>query len=204
MIETTNPFLVWAYTGRRKLLEDVYNESIKDENKLFIEFTRHTPTMITNGPSGLNGSVKGFGFVPKLENLKEITDKLMELISKGENASQKERMRSLIENIYSEKAQENLDFTKLLSLELARKHTWENVMSGNNDCTLVYYQPPMISFEVRGKVEIHENNMYSIFGNAIHDIYHSINTNIANKPVYIFNIEEVFDNSVRGFGKKIY
>lgn len=62
----------------------------------------------------------------------------------------------------------------------------------------------MISFEVRGNVEVHSDDQYSMFANAIHDIYHSKNTQIASKPAYIMTIEEIFDNSVQGFGKKIY
>lgn len=204
MIDLSNSFLKWAFEGRRQLLFDIDQGKVDDENSMFIEFTRHTPVMITNGPSGLNGSVKGFGFVPLKDHLKETTRCLLDVIEKGEQASDKERLKALIEIVYSDTAAKKLDFSKFVSLELAKKHTWDNVISGNNCCTLVYYQPPMISFEVRGRVEIHQDDDFSLFANAVHDIYHSKNTNVANKPAYIFNIEEIFDNSVRGFGKKIY
>lgn len=204
MIETSNPFLVWAFAGRRELLENIYNDRIADNNKMFIEFTRHTPVMITNGPAGLNGSVKGFGFVPKNEFVSEMLAKLVDVIKLGEKASDELRLKTLINTVYSNDSEHKLDFSKLVSLELAKKHTWENVNSGNALCTLVYYQPPMISFEVRGNVEVHSDDQYSMFANAIHDIYHSKNTQIASKPAYIMTIEEIFDNSVQGFGKKIY
>lgn len=203
MINLENPFLKWAFEGRRQLLFNIDSGKMEDENLMFIEFTRHTPVMITSGPSGLNGSVKGFGFVPMKEHLVETTDLLLGVIQKGENASDKERLKALIEFVYSDKSSKKLDFTKLLSLELAKKHTWDNVRAGNDSCTLVYYQPPMISFEVRGRVRIHQDDDYTLFANAVHDIYHSKNTTVANKPAYIFSIEEIYDNSVRGFGKRI-
>ena len=204
MIEITNSFLAWAYAGRRELLEDIYNDKIADKNKMFIEFTRHTPVMITNGPAGLNGSVKGFGFVPKQEFVSEMLARLVDIIKLGEKASDEVRLKTLIDTVYCKDVEHKLDFSKLVSLELAKKHTWENVSAGKGSCTLVYYQPPMISFEVRGSVEVHSDDQYSMFANAIHDIYHSKNTQIASKPAYIMTIEEIFDNSVQGFGKKIY
>lgn len=204
MIDSTNPFLSWAYIGRRELLENIYSDNGFEESKMFIEFTRHTPVMITNGSAGLNGSVKGFGFVLKKEFLSCTLKKLMDVIKLGDQACQKDRLKALIDIVYSKEAEHTLDFSKLVSLELANKHTWENVNAGNTACTIVYYQPPMISFEVRGTAEIHQNDEYSMFANAIHDIYHSKNTQVANKPAYIINIEEIFDNSVRSFGKKIF
>ena len=204
MIDSSNPFLVWAYNGRRALLDDIYNKRITDNSKMFVEFTRHTPVMITNGPAGLNGSVKGFGFVPKKEYVGEIFDKLMMVIGLGESASENDRLKALIDIVYSENTRDKIDFDKLISLELAKKHTWENVNSGCSSCTLVYYQPPAISFEVRGSVTIHSDDEYSMFANAIHDIYHSKNVKIAKNPAYVINIDEIFDNSVKHFGKKIH
>lgn len=204
MIDSSNPFLIWAYNGRRALLDDIYNKRITDNSKMFVEFTRHTPVMITNGPAGLNGSVKGFGFVPRKEYIGEISDKLMEVIRLGESASENDRLKALIDIVYSENNREKIDFDKLISLELAKKHTWENVNNGCCSCTLVYYQPPVISFEVRGSATIHRNDEYSMFANAIHDIYHSKNVEIANNPAYVVDIAEIFDNSVKHFGKKIY
>ena len=204
MNDISNSFLNWAYIGRRELLEKIYNKKIDNDTKMFIEFIRHTPVMITNGKAGLNGSVKGFGFVPKKEYINETLDKLMKVISLGENASEDERLKALIDNVYSENAKEKIDFQKMISLELAQKHTWDNVNNGCNLCTLVYYQPPAISFELRGSVEIHQNDEYSMFANAMHDIYHSKDTVIGEFPAYLINIEEIYDNSVSHFGKKIY
>jgi hypothetical protein len=202
-MKTPNSFFDWAYSKRRELLDKMLNETMGDDNEMFIGFTRHTPVMITNGPEGLNGSVKGFGFVPKQECIDDTIQKIMGIIEMGKQASGKDRIKALIEYMYSEEAMNTIDFTRLVSLELARKHTWNNVMSGNTDCTLVYYEPPMVSYELRGKALLHENDSYCRFANAIHDIYHSENTTTRSIPAYVFEIEKIFDNSVRAFGKQI-
>ncbi len=202
-MKTPNAFFDWAYSKRKELLEKILNESFKDEQELFIGFTRHTPVMITNGSAGLNGSVKGFGFVPKAECIDEVTAQVIEVIKLGKSASYKQRIQALLDMMYSEKAIERIDFTRLVSLELARKHTWENVGSENVPCTLVYYEPPMISFEIRGKVSLELDGKYTLFANAMHDVYHAESSEIRKLPAYIFEIGQIFDNSVRAFGKEL-
>lgn len=203
MIEKGHPFYEWAYVKRCELVEKLVTNTFSDEREMMYGFSRHTPVMITNGPEGLNGSVKGFGFVPKAEFLEEITNSLFEVIAKGKEASGTERIKTIQTLIYSSEASARIDFTKLVSLELARKHTWGNVTSGNTKCTLVYYEPPAFSFEVRGEVEIHQDDLYSKYASAMHDIYHSESTQVKLIPAYLYNIESIFDNSVRCFGKQI-
>lgn len=203
MIEKGHPFYDWAYAKRCELVDKLVNHTFSDEREMMCGFSRHTPVMITNGPEGLNGSVKGFGFVPKAEFLEEITNALFAVIAKGKDASGSERIKVIQTLIYSQEASLKIDFTKLVSLELARKHTWGNVTGGNNKCTLVYYEPPAISFEVRGVVEIHQDDLYSKYASAMHDVYHSESTKVNLIPAYLYNIESIFDNSVRHFGKQI-
>lgn len=203
MSKTPNTFLDWAYTKRCELLEKIRDNSFKDESELFIGFTRHTPVMITNGSAGLNGSVKGFGFVPKPEFIDAATQRLVEMIKMGKSASQHDRINALIDVMYSDNAVKTIDFTKLISLELARKHTYENVKDSTVPCALVYYEPPMISFEVRGNVHLETSGKYVTFANVMHDIYHAESTDIKSIPAYVVEIENIFDNSVRSFGKEV-
>lgn len=198
-----NSFIDWAYSKRCELLEKIRDNTFKDELELFIGFTRHTPVMITNGSAGLNGSVKGFGFVPKPEFMDQKTQKLMDVIKMGKSASQHDRINTLIEEMYSGEALKTIDFSKLISLELARKHTYENVKEATVPCTLVYYEPPMVSFEVRGNVHLETSGKYVTFANVMHDIYHAESTEIKSIPAYVIEIDKIFDNSVRSFGKEI-
>jgi hypothetical protein len=88
---------------------------------------------------------------------------------------------------------------------MAKKHSWENYKV-NPEATLIYYQPPVVSYELRGKIEIQEEGIYHQFVNAQHDVYHSPNVERwVTRPAYVFHIEEVFDNCVTkdGFGTKL-
>jgi len=105
-----------------------------------------------------------------------------------------------------------VDFGKMSTIELAlsrphsSKHTWQIVQHNLSAC-LLFYQPPSISFEVRGKIEIHENDSYSTFVNLVHDSFHYTRSKETrkNRPVYIVTVDEVYDNgpSPTQFGKRI-
>jgi len=62
--------------------------------------------------------------------------------------------------IYGKGCKERIDFTRFGSLELALGHTWGNLQA-NPAVTLLFYQPPEISYEIRGRAEIHrEGSVY--------------------------------------------
>ena len=92
------------------------------------------------------------------------------------------------------------------SLELAKKHSWKNVQE-NNQVTLLFFEPPAVSFEVRGHVEVvQEGNKYHKLINAQHDVYHEPNPEgWKSRPAYIFLIDEIYNNSVskQGFGTRM-
>jgi hypothetical protein len=122
-------------------------------------------------------------------------------------------MRILLRVLYfgSKKAKERVDFEKMSTLELARDiphssgHTWSNLQRSQEAC-LTFYRPPNVSFELRGQIEIHKDTEYREIVNCIHDCFHYTSREERKaRPAYIFNVEEVYDNSPTkdGFGKKI-
>ena len=119
------------------------------EKELYIEFLRHTPVIATNGSAGLNAAVKGVGFVVKRDLLPKTTNNLKGFLEN--NPSMKDALKFLLDNLYDE---EKVDFTKLSTLELAKKHTYQN-LNENKRAVLLFFIPPATSYEVRCKVEIH-------------------------------------------------
>ncbi len=199
-------FFKWVYEERAEMVRNMASgEPVRPES-LFLGFTRHNPTFISNGPAGLNGSVKGVGFVPKKEYLEETLEAYLKHIDAGwREGYSEEGLKLLVKHVWSPEARERLDFSAMGSLEMAFKHSWANYQA-NDEVTLVFFQPPRISFEVRGKIEIIEEGSYKTFINAQHDVYHKPDkSRWAARPAYIVHIEEVFDNSAdrAGFGTRI-
>jgi len=93
-----------------------------------------------------------------------------------------------------------------LSKEKSSKHTWQAVQHNANAC-LLFYQPPSVSFEVRGTIGIHEGDGYHEFVNLVHDLFHysSPEKRSERRPVYVFSVDEVYDNSAAstGFGVRL-
>jgi len=200
-------FIDWLYTERAEIVRRMMAGERIPKEQLYLSFTRHNPAVITSGPGGLNGSIKGVGFVPKEEYAQEFLELFMEHINKGQCQSYaREGLALLYRLIYSEEARERLDFNRLGSLELACKHTWTNILA-EPKATLLFYEPPSTSYEVRCRVEIHREGVYHALVNAMHDAYHGPEPSCwSERPVYIFIIEEIYDNSVtpQWFGRKIY
>lgn len=198
-------FIEYAFRQRRRFIESVLKKSLSGADFL-IAFTRHTPAIISNGVAGLNGSIKGVGFVQKEEFIKKTLDKLMAFLKEKESLSCEEAMRRalrlLLDEVYVE---ERMDFLKLSSLELAKGHSWAN-FAENPRASILFYTPPSTSFEVRARVEIHENGMYWEYVNAVHDVFHAAGArrDWSKTPAYIFLIEEIYDNSVEAMGKRIW
>jgi hypothetical protein len=216
-----NRFFKWAFEGRANNILKLSKGEL-NMDKLFLSFTSHNPAFITNGSAGLNGSIKGIGFAPKEEFLRAALDEYKEHIktyAEGDKSYQERGLQLLIKHLYGEEARKNVDFTKVYGLEMAYKHTYQNLLE-NNNITLMFYQPPMISYEVRGKAEIigerhtddekidpFELPLIQQFVNAQHDVYHSPNVEVWKKTVaYKITFEEFWDKSAGrggGFGTKI-
>ncbi len=201
-------FIKWAYHDRAALIQRQARGEKVPSHEIFIGFSRHTPAVVSCGPAGLNASIKGVGFIPKADWLEAILDAYLEHITRGwRDGYEQEGLQLLREQLYGEGCQERIDFTRLGTLELARDHSWTNLRA-NPAVTLLFYQPPAISYELRGKAEIHlEGSIYHRFLNAQHDVYHRPHPERwPERPAYLFTIEEMYDNSAtpQGFGRRIY
>jgi hypothetical protein len=201
-------FLKWAYQGRAALIRRQAEGERVPPHEIFLGFTRHNPAVVSYGPAGLNGSIKGVGYIPKLEFVQETLDAYLEHIGRGwRDGYSDEGLQLLMRLLYGKGCQERIDFSRLGSLELAKDHTWDNLRA-NPVVTLLFYQPPAVSFEVRGRAEIHEEgSIYHRLINAQHDVYHQPHPKgWPKRPAYLFLIEEIFDNSAspEGFGRRIF
>ncbi len=216
----------------KDLLEGKYE---KDMNRFFLDSTRHNPALCTalvdsNGRLRLNAKIVGIGYVLKEAFLPEglaafsfHIESADEEFETAQTSNEKDRfmktyqsdgMRLLLEHIYlePEQAKHKVDFTKMSTIELAMnrssssKHTWRIVQQSKTAC-LLFYKPPNLSFELHGSLEIHNEGLYYRFVNAVHDVFHYVPSNKREleRPVYLFRVEEVYDNSPtpQGFGARI-
>ena len=214
-MRSAEAFFKWAYDTRGNTVKKLLAGEEIDHNKFFLSFCSHTPTFVSNGPAGLNGAIKGIGFMPKEEYLEETLAVYLEHINSYVAEEQKEySQRGLVileKYLYSDWAKDRVDFARLGSLELVKKHSYINYKA-NPEATLCYYQPPAISYELRGQMRILDENdsgkreIYQQFINAQHDVYHAPNVDRwLTRPAYVFEIEEVYDNGVskEGFGTQL-
>jgi len=213
-MKTAESFFNWAYNTRANtVLRMLGGEEIPPE-KLFLSFCSHTPTFVSNGPAGLNAAVKGIGFLPKEEFLEETLAAYIEHIKSYDREDKdysKRGLAVLAKYLYKEEARERIDFTRLGSLELGKKQSYENYKA-NPEAALCYYQPPGISYKLKGRMAIVDEKesgkreLYQQFINAQHDVYHMPKPESwAEKPAYVFTIEEIYDNGVSkdGFGTRL-
>ncbi len=213
-MKSAEAFFNWAFRSRAQTVTKLHEGEEMSKEKVFLSFCSHNPAFISNGPGGLNGSIKGVGFLPKPEYLEETLEAYLDHIKSydGDDRAYSQRgLAVLVRHLYRPEAHDRIDFTRLGSLEMAKKHSWENYQA-DPDATLIYYQPPMISYELRGTVEIYDEaesgkrELYQQFINAQHDVYHRPNMDRwLTYPAYVFNIREVWDNcaSKEGFGTQM-
>ncbi len=196
----------WVYQDRREMIRGMEQGNVPSPEKFFLGFTRHNPVFISHGSSGLNGSVKGVGFVPKKQFLEEFTQAYLDHIEKGwRDGYSDEGLKVLNETIWAPENEDKIDFSVLGSLELAFKHSWQNYQE-KDEVTLLFFEPPAVSFEVRGKIEIHRDGPYQQFINAQHDVYHKPNKDRwPERAAYLVHIVEIYDNGLgeNGFGTRI-
>ncbi len=191
-------FLRDVFYSRKEFVLKMIRGDVGRED-IIAEFLRHNPVLVTCGPAGPNAAPKGMSFPPKMEFLREFLDKM----KKGfeERMEKHERLKLIFSYVYSP---QKVDFEKLITLELAKKHTWKNISSGNDEVSILFYLPPHSCYEVRAEVEILENGPYWEYANLIHAFYHYEAPPKEYFPTYLFKIKEIYDNSEKAFGKRIY
>lgn len=195
-------FLRYVFYDRLEFLKRMLRGDV-DPRDVYLMFTRANPVFITDGPAGLNGSVKMIGFVPKGEYLHEMLEKAREVLRRKSAMGMKYVLKELTEYFYDIN---KLDLKVFGALEMARKHTWENVKASGK-VTLLFYTPPITSFEVRCDAEIAEEGEIMEYLNLMHDLYHGTHNSPRVKyPAYILRIREIYDKSAsrEGFNKLIY
>lgn len=195
-------FKKYIFYDRKAMIEKMAHGIIEENNDVYLCFTRSLPAIVTNGPAGLNASIKMVGFVLKENYLEEAISKLHEIAR--EKRGMKHILQFLLDYIYDEN---KIDFSKLATLDLARKRTWQNLKNGG-EAILIFYTPPDTSYMVIADTEVHlEGSKYFEYVNALHDIFHVAPTSgkiISGHPTYIFKIREIWDKSISAFGRKIY
>jgi hypothetical protein len=213
-MKTAESFFNWAFRTRANNVIKLAGGEEMSPEKVFLSFCSHDPALVSYGPAGLNASIKGVGFMPKPEYLEETLAAYIEHIKSWTPDDKEYSQRGLellIKYMYGEEARHRIDFTCIGSLEMAKKHSYANYKA-NPEATIIYYQPPAISYELRGKMEIHDEmdtgkrEIYQQFLNAQHDVYHRPDmTRWLKYPAYVFRIEEIYDNCVtkEGFGTKM-
>ena len=213
-MQSSQRFFDWAFKTRAKNVIAMYIGEEVSHERLFLNFCSHEPAFISHGPAGLNASVKGVGFLPKDEYLEETLEAYVKHIRSydPEDKSYGQRgLELLIKYMYVEEAHHRMDFTKIGSLEMAKKQSWENYQV-NKEAALIFHQPPMISYKLKGQIEIYDETisgkreLYQQFINAQHDMYHTPDmSRWLSYPAYIFRIEEIYDNSAtkNGFGQRL-
>lgn len=199
-------FEKWVYDERALMVRRMASGERVPPDSMFLSFTRHNPTFISNGPGGLNGSIKGVGFLPKKECLEETLEAYLNHIDRGwREGYSEEGLNLLVKYMWAPVAKSRIDFSIMGSLEMAFKHSWANFQV-SKDVTLLFFQPAMVSYEVRGEIEILRDGIYQTYLNAQHDVYHKPNKQRwPDRPAYIIHVKEIFDNSASkdGFGTKI-
>jgi len=223
------------YPRRESAEQYLEGKPERDMNKFFLDSTRHNPALCTafqrdDGSIYVNAKIVGAGYVLRTERLPAAVQVFGQHLINGdkwfgearadktriEKAAKKYQRGALLlftKYLYlpREQAHDFVDFTKMSTMELAKdkplssKHTW-NIVQKNRTACLIFYRPPSISFELHGWIDMHAEGAYCEFVNAVHDSFHYVPVQSRlNRPVYIFNVEETYDNSpsAKAFGARI-
>ena len=108
-----NAFLEWAYRNRGNAVRDLAAGKEVSMEKMFLSFMSHNPVFVSDGPAGLNGAVKGIGFIPRQEYLEEALEAYVQHIKTyepGDKGYSKRGLDILLKYLYSEEAERNMDF----------------------------------------------------------------------------------------------
>ena len=128
-MQSAERFFKWAFHTRANSVLKLYNGEMVSPEKMFLSFCSHDPAFVSHGPAGLNASIKGIGFLPKDEYLEETLEAYIAHIKtydKDDKTYSNRGLELLVKYMYGPEAQERVDFTKVGSLEMAKKHSYIN------------------------------------------------------------------------------
>ncbi len=191
-------FMEWNFDRRLEMLKAIR------ENKMPNLAGPHNAMVATHGLKrndaqfSINNAVKGMGFIPKPEKIKEILDML-----KATFDSSSTKKLAILEDLYNH-GEDIFDLTKQVSLELYatpqfETHTFLNQMT-DPGVSIVFLDFP--SYELRAITQLihpanpnlseYEKNVVDYI-NTIHDYFHSQSPRPSIGVIY--HIIEIFDNS---------
>lgn len=206
-VELPEKFLEWNFGARTAMIEGIKSGQMPSSMA-----GPHNAAVATWGvrrndsQMKINNAVKGTGFVPKPEKIKEVIAHLQETI----DSPMPEKLDILLE--YYKAGADVFDITKQVSLELYATPEFEtgtflNQMQ-NPGCSLVYIDIP--SYELKciahllhpndPKLTDYEKDVIT-YVNLIHSYFHGefSKTFIA----VIYNVIEVYDNSPQSRGVRL-
>jgi hypothetical protein len=207
LVELPEEFLNWNFQRRLSMIEKIKKKEAPDWAG------PHNGMVATYGAQRedsrfkINVAVKGMGFLPKKEKIKEVLNLLKTTI----NDSFEKKVR-ILESLYKN-GKEIFDLTKQVSLELYTDknfytQTFLNQMV-NPACAIVFLDIPSYKIKCLAQL-LHPNNPYLSdyeqdvceYANLIHDYFHGESPRKSIAVIYY--IIEVFDNTpAKGKGKKI-
>ncbi|MEO0130277.1 MAG: hypothetical protein ABIK76_01090 [candidate division WOR-3 bacterium] len=207
VVELPEGFLEWNFEKRLSMIEKIKKKEPPDWAG------PHNGIVATYGAKredtklGINCAVKGMGFLPKKEKIKEIINLLKESFNNSF-----ERKVNILESLYK-KGREVFDLNKQASLELYTTkdfytQTFLNQMV-NPACAIVFLDIPSYKLKCLAHL-LHPKNPYLSeyekdvceYVNLIHDYFHGESPRKSIAVIYY--IIEVFDNSPgRGKGIKV-
>ncbi|MCS7250552.1 MAG: hypothetical protein N2323_05470 [candidate division WOR-3 bacterium] len=198
VVELPEEFLEWNFKERLLMIEKIKRREPLDWSG------PHSGMVATYGAKRkdtkfkINCAVKGMGFLPKKEKIKEMINLLKSTINDSF-----ERKINILESLYRN-GKEIFDLTKQVSLELYTKkdfytQTFLNQMV-NPACAIVFLDVPSYKLKCLAHL-LHPENPYlneyerdvCEYVNLIHDYFHGISPK--KSIVTIYYIIEVFDNS---------
>ncbi len=165
-----------------------------------VGFMRHTPAVVSSGPGGLNASIKGVGVVHREEFLPDTLQKIEAYLKEHPRPAPRTSTGFLLDEIY---VPEKVDPTRISTIELARRHTYQNLKDGGA-ATLLFYEPPSVTYELRCTARCFHEGLLFRFVNGLHDVFHGRRDDWSHTPVYIFTIAEIYDNHPKKMGERIY
>ncbi len=165
---------------------------------------RLSAMLATSGPAGINVSPFMISFLPKKEKLAEINHKIKEYMSAPGPKSMQMGTQFILDVLYDESILEPLKF---ITHMMNKGHTYQNVLDNGNLALGFIIPPDKGAYEVRAKGSIEEEGEYYEFANLAHDVIHVKPHDKAFHdwcPALIIDIIEIYDNSYKSLGKKLY